>query len=649
MVATTFARSQSRGGTTVEEVRTPRFLLSGPLRLDCVEERLWRDGKLTPLGGKPLALLRAFMESPQMLLTKEDLVERVWSGLAVSDTLLTTTIKDLRKVLGDDARSATFIGTVHGRGYRYLLPVEASDDVAPARKTIPRRWLLIGGGAAAAAAALVGGVALYRRAPERIPDSKSVAVLPFTDLSEGRDQGWFADGLTEEVLNTLNRAPDLRVTSQQALAQFTQGGRDPRAVARQLGVSNLLEGSVRRSGARLRVTVKLVHVSDGAHVWSQTYDREGADLMRVQEDIAFDIARALKTVTDPAQLRAMVEVGTRSVDAYDAYVRGLGLERRESLVGDGRFLRAAGEAYETARRLDPAFANAHWQAAQVWFGNSTSINPTGYPELPADRRLSEALSRVDQAVAASPNDVDRLKYQSGAAWMRLRLRPAQRLMAQYLAARPNDVDAWTVMTDLSVFAGEQADFEQASERVHALSLLDGAPRSRALAAPFQQEDYALAYQRARQQLAVQPGDITTVYQAHRAYLGADRLDDARALLRRISASDIPASTRLLAEQRQACADGRFADAAALGPKIEAAGELGARWVAAQQMGDEARSRALLRPLDTPAGLPTLIQFMIYPSFDPADFPELSRVLRDQGIRPRRTVPIRNACPAGGRS
>lgn len=612
-----------------------------------MDERLWRDGKLTPLGGKPFALLRAFMETPQTLLTKADLVERVWSGLAVSDTLLTTTIKDLRKVLGDDARRSTFISTVHGRGYRYLLPVETSDEVASVRRTVPRRWLFVGGGAAAVG--LIGAVALIRRPPAPIADSKSVAVLPFTDLSEGRDQGWFADGLTEEVLNTLTRAPDLRVTSQQAVAQFTQGGRDPRAVARQLGVSKLLEGSVRRSGARLRVTVKLINVSDGAHVWSQTYDREGADLMRVQEDIAFDIARALETVTDPAQLRAMVEVGTRSVEAYDAYVRGLGLERRESQVGDGRFLRSAGEAYETARRLDPAFASAHWRAAQVWFGNSTSINPTGYPELPADRRLSEALSRVDQAVAASPNDVDRLKYQSGAAWMRLGVRAAQRLMARYLAARPNDVDAWSVMTDLSVFAGEQADFERASERVHALSLLDGAPRSRALAAPFQQEDYAMAYERARQQLAVQPGDITTVYQAHRAYLGADRLDDARALLRRISASDIPVSTRLLAEQRQACAEGRFADAAALNPRIAAAGELGALWVAAQQMGDEATSRALLQPLDTPSGLPTLIQFMIYPSFDPSDFPELSRVLREQGVRPRRTVPIRHACPAAARS
>ena len=621
---------------------TQRFLQSGPFRLDLVDERLWRDGKPVVLGARAFALLRAFMETPQTLLTKQDLVDRVWSGLAVGDSILTTSIKELRKALGDDARNAAVIATVHGRGYRYLLPVEATDGVPTGRARVSRRWLAV-----VAAAIVVAGIAGWTvgRAPPREPASKSVAVLPFADLSEARDQAWFADGLTGEVLNGLTRAPDLRVTSQPAMAQFVGEGRDPREVARRLGVAHLLEGAVRRSGQRLRVTVKLVRVDDGAHLWSQTYDRGGADLIRVQEDIAFDIARALKTVMEPVRLRAMVEVGTRSVEAYDAYVRGLSLERRESLDGDGRFLRRAGEAYEAARRVDPGFAGAHWRAAQVWFGNSTSINPTGYPDVAAERRLAAALSRIDQAIAASTNGVDRLKYRSGAAWMRLRLRAAQRLMGQYLAARPNDLDAWTVMADLSVFAGEPAAFERASERIHRLSLHDGMPRSRALAAPFQQQDYATAYARSREQLAVQPGDITTVYQVHRAYIGADRTDEARTLLRRISASSLPVSSRRLAEQRQACAEGRIADAAALRREVDAAGELGARWIAAQQMGDEAASRALLLPLDTPAGLPTLIQFMIYPSFDPSAFPALSDLLRKEGVTPRRPVPIRNACPA----
>jgi len=624
-----------------------RYLVSGPFRLDLVDERLTRDGEAVPLGSRPLALLRAFMERPQTLLTKDELTARVWPGLAVSESILTTAIKDLRRALGDDARHPVIIGTVHGRGYRYMLPVEAQDAGSPgtssAGRKPSRRWIVGGALAGVTAASLLGVAALRRRKPIAAGAEKSVAVLPFTDLSQGGDQGWFAEGLTEEVINGLARTSDLRVTSQQAATRFREGARDPRQVAREIGVANLLEGSVRRSGDRVRVTVKLVRVSDGAHVWTQTYDRRGQDVISIQADIAFDIARALKTVIEPARLRAMVEAGTRSVDAYEAHLRGLALERRESADGDGRFLRAAGEAYEQARRLDPRFAAAHWRAAQIWFGNSTSINPTGYPEIDQAQRLAAALERLDQAIASSPSEVDRLKYASMAAWMRLRLRPAQRLMARYLEARPRDLDAWTMMADLSAYAGEWEWFKRSSERIHTLSMLDGLPRSRALAAPFMYEDYAMAYRRAQQHLAGRPGDVMTYYQAHRAYIGANRIAEARDLLKRISNSRIPASSRLLAEQRQACAEGRIADAAVLRAKIDATGEFGARWISMQMMGDDAGAEALLKPLDTPTGLPTLMQFMIYPSFDVAAYPTLATHLKREGILTRRPVPIPFSC------
>jgi len=624
-----------------------RYLLSGPFRLDLVDERLTRDGEAVPLGSRPLALLRAFMERPRTLLTKDELTARVWPGLAVSESILTTAIKDLRRALGDDARHPAIIGTVHGRGYRFMLPVEAEDPesagTSSASRKASRRWVVGGALTGLAAISVLGVATLRRREPVAAGGGKSVAVLPFTDLSQGGDQGWFAEGLTEEVINGLARTSDLRVTSQQAATRFREGDRDPRRVAREIGVANLLEGSVRRSGERVRVTVKLVRVSDGAHVWTQTYDRQGQDVISIQADIAFDIARALKTVIEPTKLRAMVEAGTRSVDAYEAYLRGLALERRESVDGDGRFLRAAGEAYEQARRLDPRFADAHWRAAQIWFGNGTSINPTGYPEIGQAQRLAAALERLDQAIASSPNEVDRLKYASMAAWMRLRLRPAQRLMARYLEARPRDLDAWTMMADLSAYAGEWEWFKRSSERIHTLSMLDGLPRSRALAAPFMYEDYRMAYQRARQHLASQPGDVMTYYQAHRAYIGANRIAEARDLLKRISSSRIPLSSRLLAEQRQACAEGRTADAAALRAKIDATGEFGARWISMQMMGDNAEADALLKPLDTPTGLPTLMQFMIYPSFDVAAYPTLATHLKREGIPVRRPVAIPFSC------
>ena len=110
-----------------------RHLVSGPFRLDLIDESLWRDGELAPLGGKGFALLRALMEKPQTLVTKDELFDRVWPGLAVSESALTTAMKDLRRALGDEARTPTVIKTVHGRGYRYLLPV-ARADFAPERE-----------------------------------------------------------------------------------------------------------------------------------------------------------------------------------------------------------------------------------------------------------------------------------------------------------------------------------------------------------------------------------------------------------------------------------------------------------------------------------------------------------------------------------
>ena len=120
-----------------------RFLVSGPFRLDLVDERLWRDGEAAPLGGKAFALLRLLMTSPQTLLTKDQLLDEVWGDRAVGESVLTTAIKDLRRALGDDARDPKIIRTVHGRGYTYMLPVEAqaapdAEPVAPPPQP-PRR------------------------------------------------------------------------------------------------------------------------------------------------------------------------------------------------------------------------------------------------------------------------------------------------------------------------------------------------------------------------------------------------------------------------------------------------------------------------------------------------------------------------------
>jgi TolB-like protein len=135
---------------------------------------------------------------------------------------------------------------------------------------------------------------------------RSIAVLPFVNMSSDKEQEWFADGLTEEILNSLARTPDLLVASRTSSFQYKGQNQDISAIATALGVAHILEGSVRRGGDRLRVTAQLIRANDGFHLWSETFDRKPKDVIAIQEDVAFEIANALKTAMDPAALKKMV-------------------------------------------------------------------------------------------------------------------------------------------------------------------------------------------------------------------------------------------------------------------------------------------------------------------------------------------------------
>ncbi|MEM9302967.1 MAG: hypothetical protein AAGE01_12695, partial [Pseudomonadota bacterium] len=156
---------------------------------------------------------------------------------------------------------------------------------------------------------------------------RSVAVLPFDDLSPDADNGWFADGLTEELIGALTRAQDLRVASRTASFRYEDSALSPESIAGELGVAHILEGSIRRGGTDIRVTAQLIRASDGFQVWSENFDGSVEDAIAIQEQIARAIARALETALDPAALEAMLSAGTTSVDAYEAYLRGREADR----------------------------------------------------------------------------------------------------------------------------------------------------------------------------------------------------------------------------------------------------------------------------------------------------------------------------------
>jgi TolB-like protein/DNA-binding winged helix-turn-helix (wHTH) protein len=639
--------------STEESLAQDRYLVAGPLTLDQQDERIWNGGSAVRLGGKAFMLLRALMERPRTLVTKDELFDLVWPGLAVSESVLTTAVKEIRQAVGDKARSPHVIETVHGRGYRFLLDVEGREE--PPRTKRKKRFPMTGRMVwVAVILALVVAPSIAwlwtRFGSEQVseaffnPHPQSIAVLPFEDLSPAHDQQWFAAGMTEEILNSLARTPDLRVAARTSTEAI--GNADVRSIGRKLNVAYVMEGSVRREGDSVRVTAQLVRSRDGFHLWSQNYDRSVSDIIGIQEQIAVAIARSLKSVMSPEKLQAMVSIGTRSVDAYEEYLRGLAFERRELETGDARDTENAYAAFERARQLDPQFAAAHWQAASRYFSRATRVGSAASQSGGNERdRLQEYLTRVDAAIASGEGRPEQLKYRSARALVDYRFHDALRLMREYLAQRPRELDAWDELVNLAAYVGDRRLMAQAAERIHDESVESGVPLSRAITASVLALDIGNAVKRSREQLALRPGEALIQYQSHRALLWGGYRDEARSLLGRIRESSLPEENKLLAELRQACADGGGgARALALRLDSMSGSSTSARWQAWMMLGDQRRAYGLIEPLDQPDRLSTLVQYMTYPDFDARRFPLLQAKLDADGVERPSPVQAPYTCP-----
>jgi adenylate cyclase len=199
-------------------------------------------------------------------------------------------------------------------------------------------------------------------APPATAVEASVAVLPFADMSRERDQAYFCEGIAEEITNALGRVEGLRVVSRTSAFPFRPGTVDGREVARRLRVRTLLEGSVRKSGERLRITVQLGDAQTGYQLWAARYDRELRDVFAVQEDIARTVVGALRLALTPPQAARLWRPGTREVGAYDCYLRGRALYERYGT----RDVEAAIPLFSRAVELDPAYPQAHAGLADCW-------------------------------------------------------------------------------------------------------------------------------------------------------------------------------------------------------------------------------------------------------------------------------------------
>ncbi len=482
-------------------------------------------------------------------------------------------------------------------------------------------------------------------APVAAEVERSVAVLPFADLTPDRDHEWFADGIAEEIINALARTPDILVASRTSAFRYKGSDKDILNIAQELGVANVLEGSIRTGGDTIRITAQLIRARDGFHLWSQTYDSDAEDVIAVQEDVAIRIASALQTTMDPEALEDMMRVGTRSVRAYQAYIRGLSLHARSLRTGDSQYFLDAYEQFELARSIDPGFSVAHRQAAGFW---RTQLNPatrqTGLSNLAPDQMLRNFMERIDLAVDTAKNETERSGSRAQRATVQLRLRNAIRRFREYLAERPADIPAWTNFLQVAQIALDRDAIDEALAALKTSGERDRVAAGAYVASAYRFGDPNVAADYGLKSLQRWPNDDGIAYQTHRALLWASRVEEAAILLESI---DPIASSRLMVQARQACAEGRRDDVLQLLERLRQSKRriLTEDWLVLKMLGHEDEARELLDVYAESEVPYQLAAWLVYPTFDPGPFPVLVQMLERENVDRPPPIAVPFACPA----
>jgi len=304
----------------------------GPFRLDPEAKILFRGVEPIVLGQRGVTLLGLLLDRAGAPVSKGELIEAAWSGLAIEDSNLTVQIAALRRLFEDIAGGAKWIETLPRHGYRYIGPTATISNYAAPPKRVPALTL---------------------------PDKPSVAVLPFSNLSGDPEQEYFADGMVEDIIAGLSRIKWLFVVARSSSLTYRGKTSDVKSIARELGVRYLLQGSLRKGSNRIRISAQMIEAETGGHLWTERFDRPLDDIFALQDEIALNVVGAIEPSLRRAEIERVKRKRPDSLDAYDLVLQS------QSDVYSGMPVQVtrALELLERALAIDPDYALAHAYAA----------------------------------------------------------------------------------------------------------------------------------------------------------------------------------------------------------------------------------------------------------------------------------------------
>ena len=332
-----------------------QFYEFGPFCVDASQRLLARDGTPMPLTPKVFDTLLHLVQRSGTALSKDELMRAIWPDTVVEENNLNQNISILRRVLGDGRSQHRYIATVPGHGYQFVAEVKSSRE---------------------------------RSSPLSPGDGASIAVLPFANLSADSSNQYFCDGLAEELINALAKLEQIRVVARTSVFSFKGKETDIREIGRKLKVGTVLEGSVQKSGNRLRITVQLINAANGYHLWSERYDTEMQDIFDVQDEITLAIVGALKLKLLGKEKSAILKHHTENPKAYLYYLKG---QYYRWKTAPDEFRKCC-DYFERAVNADPSFALGYFGLNSYYgYGSAWGVLPPdeGWPK--AHAALTKAL------------------------------------------------------------------------------------------------------------------------------------------------------------------------------------------------------------------------------------------------------------------